>query len=859
MLIKIPAFSLVVLIGPSSSGKSHFAAKHFLPTEIVSSDACRAMVCDDENDMDATDDAFALLHTIVATRLSRRKLTVVDATNVQPEARRSLLALAREYHCLPVAVVFKLPEKVCQARSEAREDREFGKHVIRNQIRALRRSLKTLKKEGFRHLTHFASVEDVESASIKRQPLWTDKRSDEGPFDIIGDIHGCLDECLSLLALLGYEVEGSESEGFRVSHPEERRALFLGDLVDRGPRSPGVLRLVMDMVDAGMARCVPGNHDMKLLKWLRGKKVRLTHGLAETVAQLEPCSASFKRRVEAFLDGLVSHFILDHGKLVVAHAGLREEYQGRASGRVRDFALYGETTGETDEFGLPVRYQWASEYRGKALVVYGHTPVPEVEWLNHTVCLDTGCVFGGKLTALRYPERELVQVEAARVYAEPIRPLQPVETAESAVPERTAQQMHDDLLWMEDVSGKRYVSTRLRGQLSIREENAAAALEVMARFAVDPRWLVYLPPTMSPPATSTRDGLLEHPDEAFAYFQNVGVQEVICEQKHMGSRMVMMVMREPSVAVSRFGLPETSWGVCYTRTGRPFFSDASTEQSLLERVSQALEQAGTWDELETNWVCLDTECMPWSAKAQVLLEQQYAPVGTAGELFCEEALARLNQAVARGGELSELGTSVSRFQSRAESLAKYQQVYGHYCWPVASLEDLTVAPFHILASEGAVHHEKPHLWHMETIASFCYEEQDLLMATPFMSVDLLTRESCEKAIAWWWELTSSGGEGMVVKPASFLAYGSSGILQPAIKCRGPEYLRLIYGPEYLLPEHLERLRARGLSRKRSCALREFALGVEGLQRFVERRPLREIHECVFGVLALESEGVDPRL
>ncbi|MFD0788303.1 metallophosphoesterase, partial [Micromonospora azadirachtae] len=195
------------------------------------------------------------------------------------------------------------------------------------------------------------------------------------------------------------------------------------DLVDRGPDSPGVLRLVMGMVAAGHAICVPGNHEQKLLRRLRGRDVRLTHGLAETMAQLEAESPEFVSAVARFVDGLVSHFVLDGGRLVVAHAGLKEEYQGRASGRVRAFALFGETTGETDEYGLPVRYPWARDYRGSAMVVYGHTPTPEPEWVNNTICVDTGCVFGGRLTALRYPERELVSVAAKREWYAPARPL----------------------------------------------------------------------------------------------------------------------------------------------------------------------------------------------------------------------------------------------------------------------------------------------------------------------------------------------------------------------------------------------------------------------------------------------------
>ena len=222
-----------------------------------------------------------------------------------------------------------------------------------------------------------------------------------------------------------------------MKRPEGRKVVFLGDLVDRGPKIPEVLGLAMNMIEAGTALCVPGNHDIKLMRKLRGKDVQITHGLADSLEQLEKEPPEFRTRVSEFIDALVSHYVLDDGKLVVAHAGMKEEMQGRGSGKVRDFALYGETTGETDEFGLPVRYNWAAEYRGKAMVVYGHTPVPHPDWLNRTINIDTGCVFGGKLTALRYPEKELVSVAAQATYAQPVRPL--VAVAESA-PSLTAQQ-----------------------------------------------------------------------------------------------------------------------------------------------------------------------------------------------------------------------------------------------------------------------------------------------------------------------------------------------------------------------------------------------------------------------------------
>ncbi len=324
--------------------------------------------------------------------------------------------------------------------------------------------------------------------------------------------------------------------------------MFLGDLVDRGPDTPGVLRLVMGMAAAGSALCVAGNHEAKLLRALRGANVQRSHGLDASLEQLAAETPEFRAEAEQFIDGLISHYVLDGGNLVVAHAGLIERYHGRASGRVREFCLYGQTTGETDSYGLPVRYPWAAEYRGRATVLYGHTPVPAPEWVNNTLCLDTGCVFGGRLTALKYPERAVVSVPAAREYHPAARPF-PV-TAPAGTGRR-----EPDVLDISDVSGSRVIETGYLPRVGVRDAHAAAALEVMSRFAVDPRWLLYLPPTMSPVATARRDGLLEHPGQAFDAFRADGVAEVLCEEKHMGSRAVLLVGRSPQALADRFGVP----------------------------------------------------------------------------------------------------------------------------------------------------------------------------------------------------------------------------------------------------------------------------------------------------------------
>ncbi|WOX21541.1 polynucleotide kinase-phosphatase [Streptomyces solicathayae] len=842
--LPVTDLSLVVLVGASGSGKSTFARKHFKPTEVISSDFCRGLVADDENDQSASRDAFDVLHYIAGKRLAAGRLTVVDATSVQKEARRQLVQLAREHDVLPIAIVLDMPESVCVERNAVRPDRaHLPRQVVQRHRRELHRSLRGLEREGFRKVHVLRTVEEAESAQVVLEKRYNDLRHLTGPFDIVGDIHGCRSELETLLAKLGY-VDGH--------HPEGRTAVFVGDLVDRGPDSPGVLRRVMSMVAAGDALCVPGNHENKLGRWLKGRKVQETHGLAETIEQLGRESEEFRAEVGTFIDGLVSHYVLDEGRLVVCHAGLPEKYHGRTSGRVRSHALYGDTTGETDEFGLPVRYPWAEEYRGRATVVYGHTPVPDTSWINNTICLDTGAVFGGKMTALRWPERELVDVPAEQVWYEPARPLR-----------TDAPGGHQGRpLDLADVHGRRVVETGLLGNVGVREENAAAALEVMSRFAIDPRLLAYLPPTMAPTATSKEEGYLEHPAEAFAQYAADGVERVVCEEKHMGSRAVALVCKDADAARERFGV-EGVTGALHTRTGRPFFDDVATTEQVLERLRAAVTAVGLWDELDTDWLLFDGELMPWSLKSAGLLRSQYAAVGAASRAVFPDALGALEQAAARG--VAGLDGLLAKQRERAVDAEAFSEAYRRYCWPTQGLEGVRFAPFQILAARGrslaAVPHDQQLRWIDWIVDS---DPSGLLQGTRRLVVETGDEASVRAGVAWWLEMTAAGGEGMVVKPLSptahTLVHGPDGRpVQPGVKVRGREYLRIIYGPEYTRPENLERLRNRSLGHKRSLALREYALGLEALDRLAAGEPLWRIHEAVFAVLALESEPVDPRL
>jgi protein phosphatase len=386
-------------MGSSDKERTSFAKKHFKQEEILCANEFKESDGDVEKDQKPIEHrGEEVLYQMIEDRLAAAKLTVIDMGTDQEKDRKRIVKLAKKQHCFPVAIVLNVPE------AEEEKKYEIGQ----------------LENEGFRYVYLLNNQEEVQMAESVRSKLYNNKRDIHGPFDIIGDIHGCYDELCQLLEKLGYRVE---REKYLVCSSQGRTVVFVGDLVDRGRKSMEVLKLVMTMVKSGKAYCTLGNHDGKLQRKLKGSNVQITHGLEETLEQMSRETEAFIEDVKEFLKGLISHYVFDEGRLIVAHAGLKEKLHGRGSRKIRDLAMFGETTGKTDEFGLPIRLNWAKVYYGKAFVVYGHTPHEKVQMINNTVNIDTGCVFGGKLTALRYPEKEIVDVKAKAVYYEPARPL----------------------------------------------------------------------------------------------------------------------------------------------------------------------------------------------------------------------------------------------------------------------------------------------------------------------------------------------------------------------------------------------------------------------------------------------------
>lgn len=403
MEIDLPELSLILLIGNESHGKQAFVKKHFNLDEVLYVNKTHSWSDDDQT---KSDNRQPLAYEIARARLKDAKLTAVNIDEDSEQDKKEIIYLAKRYHVFPVAIVFK-----------NYEEGNFDQEDIQKKREALKNSL---EEEGFRYVYVLMNQEEAKEAKVKRSKLHNNKRDVKGPFDIIGDVHGCYDELVELLRKLGYRVD---EEKYMAEHPEGRILVFVGDLVDRGPKSMDVLRLVMNLVKAGKAYSVVGNHDNKLLRKLNGANVKVAHGLETTVEEMKNERESFIEEVRQFLDKRISHYVFDEGRLVVVHAGLKEKYHGRGSSKIRSLSMFGETTGKLDEHGFPERLNWAQDYHGKALVVYGHTPHEDVVLINNTANIDTGCVFGGKLTAFRYPEREIVSVKAKKTYYKSGRPL----------------------------------------------------------------------------------------------------------------------------------------------------------------------------------------------------------------------------------------------------------------------------------------------------------------------------------------------------------------------------------------------------------------------------------------------------
>lgn len=832
--IHISEFSLVVMIGASGSGKSSFAARHFKKSEVLELKRFQTMVGDESRSQSLNDSAFEILDFVLEKRLQHKRFTVIDAVNPTPGSRKKLRILAKKYHCPLVTLVLDMPVKLCEERQQAKEA-GASPNLVRQQSAQIKNDLPYLAEEGFQQHHIFESPEALEHLSFVRTPLPSDRKNETGAFDIIGDVHGCLPELKSLLSKLGYEQENGQWK-----HPRERKIVFVGDLVNKGPDSVGCLKLAMELSAQGIAHCIPGNHDDKVLRTLQGQNIDPGHGLEATLKELTASSQAFHRAAEEFLSGLPHHIELDGGNLVVSHAGLKAEMHGRDSTEVRSFAMYGEVNLESDQVGLQTWFNWAEEYQGEALVVFGHAPVKEPVWQGNTVNIDTGCVYGGALTALRYPERKIESVAAEKTYWEPANKM--------AGDEGEQENRGSSLLDLPLFTDRNLVSTRYNYHITLKVENVPTVMEAVSRFRTNPRWMIYLPTPFSPPKSSKLPGLLEHPHDAFNYYRKKGLAESFIHDSGLGRRAILLVCKHTGAAQARFNTGKGEIGAVYDLYGQTCFDSTAAEQAFLRRVQAALDANDTWNRLQTDWICLEGEISPVNSGERAAWDEIHGRIADAGIADLDKSLAVLDKGMDSG---LDLGPLARKFKDRREKLDQYTATA-----KAAGQGSPVFYMWHLVASEGRVNEKEKLEWHRDEMARFA--EPGLLELPEGRMVSLDSDSSITDATNYWKSRTASTRAGMVVKPATILIDGGTDLIQPGLKVRGKDQLRLIFGPEYDAPGQLEHYRLRSLKERRMQAIRQYALAWETVHRFVEERPHQEIFHCFYIGLSLNVIELDPR-
>lgn len=862
----LPHTGIILLIGPSNSGKTTFLQKWIRqgvikPSEVVSSDQFRLLIGDtdfiewtnrpkDEAEVLmyeyqlTSQAAFEAMDAIIETRSKLGNLTFIDATHLYSEDRKRYIELAKKHHIPSIAIVFDIPQEILLQRDE---EREFprGKRRIKQQAQTFLKNKKFIKKEGYR-FTYVLNLDEVNQAHLIRKKNPIEVEVGAG-VDFIGDVHACYDELLELLGRLGYRPN---DDGLFI-HSDGRKFVSVGDVMSRGPRSIDSMIFVKKHVDAGLAYMIDSNHGWKIARWLDGRNVTLSHGDENVAEEFERYKENFgaektnqlKNELKDFLLYAPSHYVfVKNGvkTVVVTHAGIRDEYIGKLSHSISDFCRYGDTDG-FDEKGKSIRKDWYTAHKSKELIIWGHDPKPEALIINNTINIDQGVVFGGQLTSFRYPEKEFVSINAKQDY--------------SGVQDNPLNEWREKRLSPPNIG--RYINgysvlTEQYGEIKVQEGVVKSAIDSVSHFTVPIEELVYIPPTMSPtPKPSELEDFLEHPQEAFDYYRSNGIQKMVVEKKHMGSRGILLLFKDEESAIPYVGRP--TLGTIYTRTGRPFFSK-ELEEEITSRLNQDLHQANYFDIYQTNFLILDAEILPWNLKAKELINSQYAHVAEVAIMDRTKMIEKLEMALNRDQDVENW---LNEMRGKLQNAHVFRDVFQKYCWNTEGINGIQIAPFHLLAHSGETYFDQSHIWHMEKNREFS-SLSDFFIETEFKVVSDET--SMKEAIDWWISMTESGHEGFVVKPEYYIARNDKGkLLQPAIKVRGRKYLHIIYGMDYLQPENLKRLKNRNVGKKQRHALMEFSLGIEGVERFVNKDSVERIHECVLATLALEAEPVDPRL
>ncbi len=830
----ISAPALVVVSGSGASWRARFIHQLFLDLECVSVEAVQQWIPKDPNSDHPGQDPEVeeIFHSLVGLRLKRNQMTVVDIEGRSRNFRNELIRLAKRYHLTPAWFFL-----------------DSGKSAKEGSFE------KKARQEGFRDVW-IVDPSRLEELELKRLPARTILTHWTGPFDVIGDVHGCFEELLSLLKRLGYRWQGDpwkpEAEaGLRLLSDPRRFPVFVGDLVDRGPYPVETIKLVMHLCRTGQAGAAPGNHDEKLARALDGVRFKkVDEDFTRTLDSVRANGKEFGESIRDWVRSLPSHLVLDGGRLVVAHAGSKESHHGRDSRNIREFSLYGATTGELDEHGLPERLNWAADYAGSAWVVYGHTPGAEPKWENRTVNIDTGCAYGGYLTALRFPEMETVSEPAKKEYAVSKRPL-PLNHQLKSQPSQENFEgnagiknewfdipfvtLRKSQKW-ETFRTLKEVDTGRRGIISLREDKVRTAIDWLKSNGALAEDDFLLTPSLVATDANPHDQPLECPASAFRYL------------KHNKSRKAVCVPWIPIPSI----VFKCSKGQGGSGSGFEFGP----------RFQTALEASGFWERVKAESAIFECEIIQ-SELVDSLWEGidgqgRIKQLGDAALSGAGMILEQFHRAAENGLHLDSLVSEYQKRRKRYEGFVHWiQRVQANFI----EEKSIQLKQLRLLATDKVVVAEQSFdqqeaLLGYETLQA---ADRELFVDRGVRMVDLHNQEDVEEAVEAWKQAADQGGFGWRVSPVEGAPPGRRGWIQPALKCRGPEALRLVYGLDYTREDQMEIVLKRNLTACRTQAAREWALALEWLRRWVGREPIWRRHECLVGMMAVRAEPTDPRL
>ncbi len=884
--------SIVGITGSSSESRSEILNRCFKIEEIVSMDELIRWIPDDRwiKDHNKSEQVESIFFSIIEQRLKRNLMTALDLDGQGRPFRNQFVQLAKKYHFTPTLI--RLQETL---RASSKLDQEnFSK---------------ARRQEGFRVIYQICKDEFQDWRPTRRTSP-TLRPDIEGAFDIIGDVHGCMEELLALTHRLGYRWTGNPSDlhpDFSWINPPGRRLFFVGDLVDRGPNSLEALRLVMRLTESGQAFCVPGNHDYKLARALGGmvfQKRDPDHDA--TLQQIRSAGPEFAEKARTWIESLPSHYFLDAGRLVVSHAGSKRSHHGRESKRILDFALYGDTTGKTDSHGLPERLNWALDYQGATLVVHGHTPVAEPKWVNESVNIDTGCVYGGYLTALRYPEREIISEPAQQEYSVSSRPLplnaslrdrvdsklgsswksnslnpSAVSVSKNDNPSkslnflkhnnRSAEEKHS---WS-DFQNLKVVETHTRGDVILREDEVKSTVNFLESTQCWPWRIPFLAPGISSadPCQDLNSAGLENPETAFSYYRNNRVQEVLCVPMEYDTPFILALARDSSTAVERLGSQAGEVGIGFPVCGLLQKSEAPTlaeMPSLLERIHRNLSEGNFWERSQSNVAIF--ECSFTSHSAPVAeaksqpkpnpnpkqLRNIMSQIASAGMIDTANILEKLERATEHGTDWHFLTQS---YLKSKKSLREFTDWISKAQKNTNRTESIQVRNFQLLATQKKTFINQHYSAGAQILKPEELTERDpeLFLQPAAFPLDLNNINACSSAVNLWKEHTQSGMIGWVIRPAQGAQKGRRGWVQPAFKCRGDMALKCVFGLNMTREAMNQSIQKNSLAARRSQVAREWALSLEALQRWTGQEPDWRIQECMVGMLAVKCEPTDARL